>query len=44
MRGREVYGGGGISQWETEMIKRLSLLTEKRGLVSIAPSSFHGRV
>ncbi len=35
---------GGVSQWETEMIKRLSLLTEKRGLVSIAPSSFHGLV
>lgn len=35
---------GGVSQWETEMIKRLSLLTEKRGLVSIAPSFFHGLV
>lgn len=35
---------GRVSQWETEMIKRLLLLTERRGLVSIAPSSFHSLV
>lgn len=46
LRGEEVGSGnseGGErrerpSQWETEMIKRLSLLTEKRGSVSIAAS------
>lgn len=35
---------GRLSQWETEMIKRLLLLTEKRGLVSFAACSFHGLV
>lgn len=43
-RGWEGERHGRVSQWETEMIKRLLLLTERRGLVSIAPSSFHSLV